>query len=132
MRPSLIAVTIVEKLSSARTMLAASLLTSVPVIPMAIPMSAFLSAGASFTPSPVTATISFSSFNKVTILSLCSGLTRANIMFSFLFERFFFRYSSDMLFNSMPVMILCSMSSLIILSCFAMASAVRPWSPVII
>ena len=44
------------KSSSARTMSAASLLTSVPVIPIATPMSARRSAGASLTPSPVIAT----------------------------------------------------------------------------
>ena len=38
-------------------MSAASFVTSVPVIPMAMPMSAFFSAGASFTPSPVIATM---------------------------------------------------------------------------
>ena len=36
-------------------MTAACLVTSVPVIPIAMPMSAFLRAGASFTPSPVIA-----------------------------------------------------------------------------
>ena len=48
----------VAKLSSVRIITAASLETSVPVMPMATPMSAFLSAGASFTPSPVMATMS--------------------------------------------------------------------------
>jgi hypothetical protein len=38
------------------TMSAASFATSVPVIPIAIPIEAFFSAGESFTPSPVTAT----------------------------------------------------------------------------
>lgn len=38
-------------------MSAACLETSEPEMPMAIPMSAFLRAGESFTPSPVTATI---------------------------------------------------------------------------
>ena len=47
----------VAKLSSVRIITAASLETSVPVMPMATPMSAFLSAGASFTPSPVMATM---------------------------------------------------------------------------
>ena len=56
-RPSRMAPTIVAKLSSARIMSAASLATSVPVMPIATPMSAALSAGASFTPSPVIATI---------------------------------------------------------------------------
>jgi len=70
-RPSSMALTIVLKLSSARIMLAASFDTSVPVMPIAIPMSARLSAGASFTPSPVTATISPSSLTVSAILSLC-------------------------------------------------------------
>ena len=56
-RPTSTAATIVAKLSSASTMSAASLETSVPVIPMATPMSAAFSAGASLTPSPVIATV---------------------------------------------------------------------------
>ena len=56
--PHLTAVTIEAKLSSNRIMSEASLATSVPVIPIAKPTSAFLSAGASLVPSPVTATIS--------------------------------------------------------------------------
>lgn len=47
--------TMVAKLSSASTMSEAPLATAVPD-PMATPMSASLSAGASFTPSPVMAT----------------------------------------------------------------------------
>mmetsp|Transcript_3213 Transcript_3213/g.7560 ORF Transcript_3213/g.7560 Transcript_3213/m.7560 type:complete len:226 (-) Transcript_3213:2402-3079(-) len=43
--------------SSNRTMSAASLATSVPRMPIAIPTSASFNAGASFTPSPVMATI---------------------------------------------------------------------------
>jgi hypothetical protein len=56
-RPSFTAAEIEAKLSSARTMPAASFVTSVPLIPMATPMSAFFNAGASLTPSPVIATI---------------------------------------------------------------------------
>ncbi len=56
-RPCLTASTIVAKLSSARTMSLAPLDTSVPVIPMPIPISACFKLGASFTPSPVMATI---------------------------------------------------------------------------
>lgn len=52
-RPSRTAATMVEKLSSARTMSLASLATSVPEMPIATPMSARRSAGASLTPSPV-------------------------------------------------------------------------------
>ena len=66
----------VEKLSSVRIITAASLVTSVPV-PIEIPMSAFLTAGASLTPSPVMATI-WPFFRKTsTRRTLCSGLTRA-------------------------------------------------------
>ena len=50
--------TIDAKLSSAITMSAASRATSVPPLPMATPMAASRSAGASFTPSPVIPVIS--------------------------------------------------------------------------
>ena len=56
-RPSRTASTMVAKLSSARTIVAASLVTWVPVIPMATPMSAARRAGASLTPSPVIETV---------------------------------------------------------------------------
>jgi hypothetical protein len=49
--------TIDAKLSSTKIISAASLATSVHFIDIATPTSAFLSAGASFTPSPVIATI---------------------------------------------------------------------------
>ncbi len=54
-RPSRMAATMLAKLSSARIMAEASFATSVPD-PIAMPMSAFLSAGASLMPSPVIAT----------------------------------------------------------------------------
>ena len=76
-RPSRTAVMMVAKLSSARIMSAASFVTSVPVTPMATPMSADFNAGASFTPSPVMATMLPSAWRASTILSLCSGATRA-------------------------------------------------------
>ena len=50
--PHLIALTTLPKLSSNKIMCEASFETSVPLIPIAIPMSAFLRAGASFVPSP--------------------------------------------------------------------------------
>lgn len=53
--PSSIPLTIELKLSSSRSMSAAFFATSEPE-PIAIPMSAFLIAGESLTPSPVTAT----------------------------------------------------------------------------
>ena len=67
----------VAKLSSNKTISLASLLTSVPVMPIAIPISACFKAGASFTPSPVIAT-NFWHFCKAwTIRNLCSGDTLA-------------------------------------------------------
>uniref|UniRef100_A0A2P2M3J4 Calcium-transporting ATPase 3 endoplasmic reticulum-type n=1 Tax=Rhizophora mucronata TaxID=61149 RepID=A0A2P2M3J4_RHIMU len=56
--PSATAATIEAKLSSAKTMSEALFATAVPD-PIAIPISAFFKAGASFTPSPVIATTSF-------------------------------------------------------------------------
>lgn len=54
------------------------LATSVPAIPMAKPTSAFLRAGASLVPSPVTATTSPLSLSPVTKAYLSSGLDLAN------------------------------------------------------
>ncbi len=58
-------------------MSAASLLTSVPVIPIATPMSASFSAGASLTPSPVIETIAPRRRHASTMRSFCSGFVRA-------------------------------------------------------
>ncbi len=66
----------VEKLSSVRIITAASRVTSVPV-PTAIPMSAFFTAGASSTPSPVIATTWPCFLSTSTRRTLCPGLTRA-------------------------------------------------------
>ena len=55
-RPSSMPLTIEEKLSSVKMMSEVALAMSVPLLPIATPMLACLSAGASFTPSPVTAT----------------------------------------------------------------------------
>ena len=54
-------------------MSAASLATSVPLMPMAMPMSAFFSAGASFTPSPVMATTCPSPLERLDDLQLVLG-----------------------------------------------------------
>ena len=56
---------------------AAYLATYVPAIPIAKPTSAFFKAGASFVPSPVTATTFPLSFSPVTKQYLSSGLERA-------------------------------------------------------
>lgn len=58
---------------------AASLATSVPAIPMAKPMSAFFRAGASFVPSPVTATMFPLSIRPATSAYLSSGRDLAMI-----------------------------------------------------
>jgi len=55
--PSSTPSTIDEKSSFRRIISAASLVTSAPVIPIEIPISACFIAGLSFTPSPVTPTI---------------------------------------------------------------------------
>ena len=67
----------VAKLSSVRIMSAASRATSVPLSPIATPMSALRSAGASFTPSPVIATTCPSACSADTMASLSPGETRA-------------------------------------------------------
>lgn len=77
-QPQIIALTIDSKLSSRRRMSAAYLATSVPYIPIAKPISAFFSAGASLVPSPVTATTLFLSFNPTIKAYLSSGLDLAN------------------------------------------------------
>ena len=76
-RPPSTACTIVAKLSSVRIITAASFETSVPVMPIATPMSAFFSAGASFTPSPVIATMLPLRLRMSTRWTLSSGATRA-------------------------------------------------------
>ena len=59
-------------------MSAASRATSVPLRPIATPMSAVRSAGASLTPSPVIATTSPASCSARAIRSFCSGVTRGD------------------------------------------------------
>mmetsp|Transcript_24957 Transcript_24957/g.78137 ORF Transcript_24957/g.78137 Transcript_24957/m.78137 type:complete len:285 (-) Transcript_24957:1105-1959(-) len=79
-RPSSTALTMVAKLSSASTMSAASLATSVPVMPMATPMADCCSAGASFTPSPVMAATSPRSLSIFTRRCLSRGSVRQKTM----------------------------------------------------
>ena len=76
-RPSRTPPTIETKRSSRSTRSAASRATSVPRWPMAMPIWAASSAGASLTPSPVMATTSPSAFSASTSASFCSGMTRA-------------------------------------------------------
>ena len=79
-RPSRTAATIVAKLSSASTISDASFATSVPFLPILQPMSAALSAGASFMPSPVIAAICPQRLYALIIRSFCSGAVRANTL----------------------------------------------------
>lgn len=81
--PHMQALTIDAKLSSMIIIAAACLAISVPVIPIAKPTSAFLSAGASLVPSPVTATTSPSSLRPVTRRYLSSGRDLARTLSSF-------------------------------------------------
>ena len=76
--PHFMAVTIELKLSSRRIIPEAYLATSVPAIPIANPISAFLRAGASLVPSPVIATTWLSFFKPVAIKYLSSGDDRAS------------------------------------------------------
>mmetsp|Transcript_24043 Transcript_24043/g.27011 ORF Transcript_24043/g.27011 Transcript_24043/m.27011 type:complete len:242 (-) Transcript_24043:138-863(-) len=130
-RPSSTADTIVEKLSSARTMSAASLDTSVPVIPMATPIAACWSAGASLTPSPVIAGISFRLCNIFTSFCLSAGSARQNTIFpdfnnSSCSSSFFSK-------NSRPSYALIPVAfSLKMFTSLAIATAVSLASPVII
>ncbi|OQA05519.1 MAG: hypothetical protein BWY67_02122 [Bacteroidetes bacterium ADurb.Bin397] len=59
--------------------------SSLPRLPIEIPMCAALSAGPSFTPSPVMATMSPEVLSSCMTLNLFSGITRANTetVFSF-------------------------------------------------
>ena len=87
------AFTIEAKLSSITMISQACFATSVPVIPIAKPTSAFLRAGASLVPSPVTATISPNSLRPVTNKYLSSGLDLARTLsdlWSFLNSAAFF------------------------------------------
>ena len=119
--------TIVAKLSSVNITSAASFDTSVPTIPIAHPISAVFNAGASFTPSPVIATISPFVCQAFTILTLCSGETLAYTLY---FLTFFIKSSSDISSSSLPVIASSSFSK--IPKALAIAIAVILWSPVII
>src|SRR5690554_5818032 len=78
--PSSMACTMVVKLSSVNIISLAPFETSVPVIPIATPISAFFKDGASFTPSPVIDTILSCALKAFTIFTLCSGDTLANTL----------------------------------------------------
>ena len=108
-------------------MCAASLVTSVPVIPIATPILARLSEGASLTPSPVMETNWSLSCSALTMLSFCSGDTRAYTRMS---NTCFLNSLSLIFSNSLPVTTWCwSLSKMPISR--AIVAAVSGWSPVI-
>ena len=125
-RPSRTAVTMVEKLSSAMTMSAAFLVTSVPAMPMAMPISARRMPGASLMPSPVMATTSPAACSRSTIRLLCRGVTRAN-------TRVLRMRASNSLSGSASscAPVNTSRSEAAMPRREAMANAVSRWSPVI-
>ncbi len=119
------------KLSSMRIIAAADFATSVPVMPIATPMSACLRAGASFTPSPVIATTCPRACRAFTRRSFCSGATRAKTAVrsatsgrssSEIFSRSRPDRASSVPFSPHPFRPICK----------ATARAVTRWSPVII
>jgi hypothetical protein len=79
----------------------ASRATSVPLPPIATPMWAALSEGASLTPSPIIATTSPSALSALTIRSFWSGMMRANTLAAPISR---FSPSSPMLSSAWPVM----------------------------
>ena len=102
----------------------ASLVTSVPVMPIATPISACFSDAASLTPSPVIATTSPEDCRALTTLTLCSGETRAHTPISRICTA---RSSSSIASSSAPVT-----TRPVMPSSSAIAPAVDAWSPVII
>ena len=126
-RPSSTAATRVAKLSSRRMTSEASLVTSVPETPMATPMSASFTAGASLTPSPVMAVMCPRRLKARTIFSLSLGLTRAKTVVSSMTRS----SSASLMAESSPPERTRSPGRQMPVS-RAMAQAVALWSPVII
>ena len=114
-------------MSSSSIISAASLATSVPVMPIATPISASFKAGLSFTPSPVIAATSPVRFNDLIMRSLSEGETRANTTHVLTASS---SCSSVISSSSEPVITVLPLRNM--WSCFAIASAVTLWSPVII
>ena len=104
-------------------------MTSVPVLPIEMPMSASFTAGASFTPSPVIATICPFERKARTIRSLSAGETLAKTeIFSIRADN----SSSESFASSAPVIASFFSIKPAMPACFATARAVFGWSPVII
>ena len=108
-------------------MSAASLATSVPLIPIEIPISAFFKAGASLTPSPTIAVIFCRFWSASIISSLFCGVVRAK---TWLFKAASSRSLAESLSHSAPVIAL--IGPVDNPSCLPIARAVCGSSPVII
>src|SRR5690606_18066468 len=78
--PILIAIGILLGLSSCITTSAVSIVASLPKPPIAIPTSLNATTGASFTPSPTKATLSFLAFISLTLFTLSSGNKSPNAL----------------------------------------------------
>ncbi len=115
------------KWSSASTTSEASRATSVPVRPMAMPMWASFNAGASFTPSPVTATTSRLRLSAATTRRFSTGPTRANTTSGA--SRAICNWASDSR-RSSGLESTTGVRERTRPTCRATASAVRGWSPV--
>mmetsp|Transcript_19664 Transcript_19664/g.33826 ORF Transcript_19664/g.33826 Transcript_19664/m.33826 type:complete len:296 (+) Transcript_19664:964-1851(+) len=126
-RPCFTAYTMVAKLSSAKIISDASRATSVPSLPIATPMLAALSAGASFTPSPVILVTWPSAWRAFTIRILFWGDARANTLW---LNTHLQSSPSLMASSSGPVTASLNFSSTIPSMC-PIAVAVSLWSPVI-
>lgn len=109
------------KLSSISIISAASLVTSVQVIHIHIPISAILSAGASLTQSPVIATICHCDWRSFTMVCLCAGFTLAKTQIWWIIL-----VLSSVFSKSSPVIALPGIQS-----CLAIAVAVMRLSHVI-
>lgn len=109
--PHSTAFTMEVKLSLSRMISAAYFATSVPVMPIAKPTSAFFSAGASLVPSPVTATTSPLSLRPVTSAYLSSGLDLASTLREFLILSNYSAFAIVSTRSSFPVFY-CSLESL--------------------
>lgn len=132
LRPSSTALTIEAKLSSVKTISAASFATSLPFFPMAMPTSARFKAGESLTPSPVITQKACRRCIASTIRTLVVGLhramTRGNCSMESISSSVIRSKLSAAMTNRLALMFEIILSR--IPTSDAMAVAVRIWSPV--
>lgn len=129
--PSSMAVTIEAKLSSVKTMSAASLATSLPLRPMAMPTSEIFKAGESFTPSPVMTQNAFLRCMASTMRTLVVGLHRASTSGRCSISSIWAMLRlSKSLATMISLLFLFGLALFRIPISYAMAVAVLTWSPV--